>query len=428
MTVGLAFNFTCDSFDILISLILCVSLFVDRDNSNKLHRYFTYMVLLNILMTLCDMPDWLPIGVLPDRQQYLLVFITSIFYWVFFYLLMCSFFFYECEYVRPLQSIPSVPRLAMILFTVFCCVLVTVTAFFGLSFFVDDQSEYIRGPLYPVMVGLFIIQDLFCFYVPLKCYTRMRTKEMVFMFIYAVIPIVALLFQAAFRGLAIQNIATTLALLLAYINVQTELSFTNQQEQAEKLTHVLVEAIEAKDQYTKGHSARVAQYTYEIAYRMGYNNQQLNDIYLVALLHDVGKMGIPDAIINKNGRLTDTEFAIIRKHPTIGANILRAFPAFSEGARYHHERYDGKGYPEGLAGHKIPEAARIIAVADSYDAMTSNRSYRNVMPQDAVRKEIIRGMGTQFDPKIADIMVDIIDEDTEYNNRQHVEENKDPYR
>ena len=142
---------------------------------------------------------------------------------------------------------------------------------------------------------------------------------------------------------------------------------------------------------------------------------------MMGLLHDVGKIGVPDAIINKNGRLTDDEFMAIKTHPSVGADILKNitdYPELMTGARYHHERYDGKGYPEGLSGEDIPEVARIIAVADTYDAMTSNRSYRSAMPQDKVRAEIERCSGSQFDPRFAAIMLKMMDEDVGYEMRE----------
>ena len=145
------------------------------------------------------------------------------------------------------------------------------------------------------------------------------------------------------------------------------------------------------------------------------------DIYMVGLLHDVGKIGISDAIINKPGRLTDEEFAVIKTHPAVGAEILGKIddlPELKVGAHWHHERWDGRGYPNGLKGNEIPELARIIAVADTYDAMTSNRSYRALMPQDRVRAEIARCSGSQFDPRFADIMLDMIDEDSDYTMRE----------
>lgn len=175
--------------------------------------------------------------------------------------------------------------------------------------------------------------------------------------------------------------------------------------------------IDAKDRYTNGHSLRVAKYSSELARRMGKEMQEIMDIYYIALLHDIGKIGIPDGIINKKGRLTDEEYESMKKHPVIGAQILEnisEIPDISVGAHWHHERYDGGGYPDGLAGEEIPQVARIIGVADAYDAMTSNRSYRDLLPQSAVRSEIEKGKGTQFDPEIADLMLEMMEEDTEY--------------
>ncbi len=183
----------------------------------------------------------------------------------------------------------------------------------------------------------------------------------------------------------------------------------------------LAGAIDAKDTYTNGHSSRVAEYSREIARRYGYNMKEQSDIYIIGLLHDVGKIGVPDYVINKPGKLTDEEFAYIKKHPVIGSQILKnikEMPKLSIGARWHHERYDGTGYPDGLVGEEIPEEARIIAVADAYDAMSSQRSYRNIMPQEKIRSEIINGSGTQFDPRFAEIMVKMIDNDTEYKMRE----------
>lgn len=187
------------------------------------------------------------------------------------------------------------------------------------------------------------------------------------------------------------------------------------------IIQTLADAIDAKDTYTNGHSDRVASYSREIAKRYGYNEKQLRDIYMMALLHDIGKIGVPDAVINKPSRLSDEEFEQIKNHPVLGARILKhikEMPRLASGARWHHEKYGGGGYPDNLSGDEIPEEARIIAVADAYDAMTSNRSYREALPQHVVRAEIEKGKGTQFDPVFADIMISIIDDDTEYLMRE----------
>ena len=183
----------------------------------------------------------------------------------------------------------------------------------------------------------------------------------------------------------------------------------------------LANAIDAKDTYTNGHSDRVAEYPKEIARRYGYSPKRQDTIYMMGLLHDVGKIGVPDAVINKPAKLTEDEFEMIKNHPVMGAKILKdikEMPELATGARWHHERYGGGGYPDGLKGEDIPEEARIIAVADAYDAMTSRRSYRSILPQNVVRDEIEKGKGTQFDPVFADIMLSMIDEDTEFKMRE----------
>lgn len=191
------------------------------------------------------------------------------------------------------------------------------------------------------------------------------------------------------------------------------------------VVHSLADSIDEKDTYTNGHSGRVAKYSREIAGRYGYSEEEQDNIYMIGLLHDVGKIGVPDAVINKPAKLTDEEFEMVKTHPEKGARILqniKEMPALAIGARWHHERYGGGGYPDGLAGDEIPEQARIIAVADAYDAMSSRRSYRDILPQEVVRREIEKGKGTQFDPKFADIMLAMIDEDAEYSMREGYED------
>jgi putative nucleotidyltransferase with HDIG domain len=179
----------------------------------------------------------------------------------------------------------------------------------------------------------------------------------------------------------------------------------------------LAYTIDAKDRYTSGHSQRVANYSLELAKRMGKSKEEQQIIYHAGLLHDVGKIRVPEEVINKPGKLNEDEFNQIKMHPVSGYHILKDIyddKRIATGAKYHHERYDGTGYPNGLSGSNIPEIARIIGVADAYDAMASNRSYRSALPQEAVRSEIYNGRGKQFDPEIADIMLTMIDEDKEY--------------
>ncbi len=207
-----------------------------------------------------------------------------------------------------------------------------------------------------------------------------------------------------------------------YIGYRNEqISSRKVEEMNIQVVSALAAAIDAKDNYTNGHSSRVAEYSRMIAARSGYSKPEQDEIYLMGLLHDVGKIGVPDEVINKPSKLTEEEFDLIKRHPVIGNSILGSIkerPKLATGARWHHERYDGKGYPDGISGEQIPEEARIIAVADAYDAMTSRRSYRDVMPRDKVRSEIEKGIATQFDPRFARIMLQMMDEDTDYSMRE----------
>ena len=186
--------------------------------------------------------------------------------------------------------------------------------------------------------------------------------------------------------------------------------------QMEKLSIQMVEtlanAIDAKDRYTNGHSYRVSEYSVRLARRLGWSEERVNILKYEALLHDVGKIGVPDSVLNKETRLSDIEFAIIQSHTFLGGEILRGtdtIPGAWEAARHHHERVDGRGYPDGLKGEEIPEAVRIICIADSFDAMSSNRVYRKALPREVIRGELVKGKGTQFDEGFVEVFIEMYD-------------------
>lgn len=186
-----------------------------------------------------------------------------------------------------------------------------------------------------------------------------------------------------------------------------------EQEILSQAVKTFVNFMDAKDSYTRGHSARVAQYALEIGRRMGKSEEELDRLYIIALMHDVGKMSIPDQVLNKPGKLTEEEFATIKTHTTRAESILSSFTAIeqvSDGAKYHHERYDGMGYPEGRAGKDIPECARIICIADAYDAMSTDRCYRSKLQTDEIISELKRCAGSQFDPDIVPVMIDYLED------------------
>jgi HD-GYP domain-containing protein (c-di-GMP phosphodiesterase class II) len=172
--------------------------------------------------------------------------------------------------------------------------------------------------------------------------------------------------------------------------------------------HAMTAAIDAKDRYTRGHSERVALMGSRLAGAVGMSDEQVERIRIAGLVHDVGKIGVPEAVLRKPGRLTDEEFEQIKRHPRIGYDILRDIGPLADvlpGVLYHHERWDGRGYPEGLAASGIPLMGRLLAVADAFDAMSSDRSYRPALPREKVLREMIDCAGSQFDPELAPIFV-----------------------
>jgi polar amino acid transport system substrate-binding protein len=181
-----------------------------------------------------------------------------------------------------------------------------------------------------------------------------------------------------------------------------------------KMVTLLVKTLEYYDKYTQGHSERVAKYAVKVAEKLDLPPEKIKKIYWASLLHDIGKIYVPQNILNKNGRLTQDEFEIIKIHPIKSEEILKQVDEFKDLAeivRHHHERWDGLGYPDGLSAYEIPLESRIIAMSDAFDAMTSERPYKRAMTLEEAILEIEKNKGTQFDPQIAEIMIKIIKEE-----------------
>lgn len=319
--------------------------------------------------------------------------------------------------------------------------LVIISQFTGLYYTFDETNHYQRAAFYPI--SYIFPTAIMLIMLSLLVKYRDRLRRLIFypLMLFATVPIIAAVGQYFAYGLSLVNMSIVGMAVVLFVFViidmnvtvlrahDIEIDYLKKQQKSMKLLFeqtatALVNAIDAKDKYTHGHSSRVAEYSRKIARLSGKSEEECDEIYFSALLHDVGKIGIPSRIINKEGKLTDEEYEEIKKHPEIGENILSSiseYPYLSIGAHHHHERYDGKGYPMGLKGEDIPEIARIVAVADAYDAMTSKRSYRDAIPQSKVREEIIKGAGSQFDPTFASIMQHVIDLDTEYELREREE-------
>ncbi len=202
----------------------------------------------------------------------------------------------------------------------------------------------------------------------------------------------------------------------------------NQLKMGNEMILTIAQAVDAKDGNTRQHSVRVSEYSVLIAKKLGYSDEACEELRKIALLHDIGKIGIPDRVLNKPTRLTDEEYEIMKSHVTLGAEILKNFTLIdhvADGALYHHERYDGRGYVHGLKGEEIPLNVRIIGIADAFDAMTANRVYRKKLDFEYVLEEIKKGSGTQFDPQLVKIMIGLIEEGTIDVNRIYGTESRE---
>lgn len=235
--------------------------------------------------------------------------------------------------------------------------------------------------------------------------------------IYFIVSISGIFIGIGMLILLFVNIIRTMKHVRSLEEKRQEEEMNRRKQQMEQMSlqvmQTLSMAIESKDEYTRGHSHRVAEYAAILANELGWNQKEVANLKYAASLHDIGKVGIPDTILNKPTRLTEEEYTIIKNHTVIGAEILKNVTLIDhvvEVARNHHERYDGHGYPDGLKGRAIPLHARIVALADSYDAMRSKRIYCNALPQQTIYEEIKKNRGTKFDPELTDIFLRLLDE------------------
>jgi len=198
-------------------------------------------------------------------------------------------------------------------------------------------------------------------------------------------------------------------------DIIAELTLENQQ-QFKDIVKIVMNALKEKDEYTQGRSIRVIDYAVKMGVELGLNEQELKDLEIAAVLHDIGKLGVPDKILKKPGRLTKEEYEIMQQHSANGEKLLNGIGNLEKYKKYiraHHERYDGFGYPDGLKGEEIPLISRIIFVADTFDAMTSNRPYRQGLPTQVAVDELIKCSGTQFDSHIVEAFVNVINREQE---------------
>ena len=375
----------------------------------------------------------------PSAVGYWMVRICNFFVYMTTLTLIHAFTLYLADTFRVDLKLPVPKQLRFTGFFIFIGeLLVVVSQFTGLYYTFDEMNRYSRSSLYPICYVFPSLAIVFLFLALLYSRKQIRTNVWVTLVLFTVIPMIAAVLQYFLYGLYLTDMAIIGMVVVLYVFTLVDTRNTIEQTQQREVQMLkqeqenmqdlfsqtaiaLVSAIDAKDAYTQGHSARVGNYSRKIAELSGKSEKECDEIYYAAILHDVGKIGIPDHIINKNGKLTPEEYEVIKSHPVIGYQILskiNKYSYLSAAARYHHERFDGNGYPDRLKGTDIPELARIISVADAYDAMTSNRSYRSQLSQEQVRQELIRCSGTQFDPEFARIMLQLVDQDKDYRLRE----------
>ena len=320
---------------------------------------------------------------------------------------------FACEITKPAKVIGTISAVH-----VFIEVLML---FYGGIFYITADGVYHRGRFYIIYIIMYLIAYLYTLVIIALINRGYKSKD-VGSVVMIVITVIAGLIPSIIDGsIRIAYLCVTLLIIMEYMyfealyeqDMQKKIAVHNE-SMSRELIRTLSYTLEAKDAYTKGHSMRVAEYTRIIASHMDFDKETVEKLHFAATLHDIGKIGIPDTVLNKPGRLTDREFNVIKMHTTIGADILKNIDTIryaSDIARYHHERYDGYGYPDGLSGENIPIEARIVAIADTYDAMTSRRVYRRkVLSEDVIREEFDKNKGKQFDPGLTELFLRLLDE------------------
>ena len=380
----------------------------------------------------------------PSRTGYIMVRLSNFFVFFLTPALVLYFNMYLSDLLRVEGKRDSVSvRLKFVQIASFFAMALAIFAHFtGLYYTFDEMNVYHRGP------GFII-----CYILPVVCpiiqYTVIRQYKKFFsraiyisLVLYLAVPIAMSIVQIFAYGLSLANmsmvIVSALMYVFTYIDINDTVERIHKTEmeslQAERSSMkrlfdqtalAFVSAAEARDRYAKGHSFRVAEYSRRLARFCGKSEDVCEAAYYTGLLHDVGMVGLPDSIVGKEDTLTAEEHDELKKKPVIGAEILSGiteYPYLSKAARSIKERYDGTGYPDGLKGEEIPELARIVSVAEAYDAMKTKKRTRGALPPAFIREEFIKGAGVQFDPEIAGFMVQMIDADV---NEQKDDENEE---
>ena len=437
-TTNIALDMLC--FCIFIT-VLGSALFEKRGRSKAKH-YFVMIIISTIMLIIGDSCDWIFSGKAGTIYHYIMWFGLELFYLFSGFLLNSLINYLKCiiEKRGTVSPIFSYIGKGIIVYYVLFCL---ATIFTKSVFYIDEFNVYKRGSLFLVSQIPVALYSLIILMVII--YRKsLIAKERIFFIMLTLSPAVGEILQVIKPGIAFLMPTMTIGLLFLFIFVQTNKEFDESEmlkaeleeeknelnleiEKKNKMImqdmHALTKLSEIRRGSSLGHSIRVGNYTREIAYRLGLDEDFQIGAYYAGKLHDIGMITVSENLENKQGKLTDEEYEKVKLHTIAGYFLVKEmteYPLLIDTVRWHHEKYDGSGYPNGLKGENIPLVARIVAVANAYDAMTSNRPYRKKMTQKQVIDQLESNSGTQFDPKIVDIMLEMINEDTGYEMQEVV--------
>ena len=441
--IELSYNISYTLAAIVIGVVLLFIVAVNYSSTNLLSKRFKYFLIAALVMYSLDIATVFT----NEYAKNIPVFLNMLFNGLFFFTgsVVAILFLYYTVSIALHDSDPKKKRILYIINLVPLAanfILLFVNNFTGIFFYFNEEFVYSHGPAYlfvNVLAIVYTIESAVIFIIKRK---KFNFRQILSTILFYVLFFGSFLIQLfVFPDILLSDFGVAIGSFIVFFSIETpdyvklmatlqELNdlkasleiqvkdrtneLATEKESYEKLTletlSSLARVIDAKDHYTVGHSFRVAAYAKAMAIELGFSNEKVEQIYFAGLIHDVGKIGISESILTKPGKLNDQEFEVIKSHSALGGDILNGiyeFPIFAYVARHHHERFDGTGYPDKLNDENIPYEARIIAICDSFDAMTSDRSYRKALSDKTAIKELIDGKGTQFDPELVEVFLSL---------------------
>lgn len=420
MTIEQIVNVSFDAWSALFFVILFIGTVVSRRFDFQHARILMCLLIVSVCLNLSEIVAYVFRGNISELG-FFLVRISN------FVVFVCNHLVLLFAGIYIIVTIESkggkVPRAFKVAFVAILAIgllLLALSRLFDFYYAFDAQNRYYRIRGFWLLLTLQGVVIIGFTLLTLANWRKLIPLERASFLMVELLPVVAIVMQLFTYGISLTTFASTISIAMIFMTFEYECAreiITRERKMLDEVIMAMAQAIDAKDANDSGHSSRVAKYSRLIAEKMGLSKAKADRVFRVAALYDVGKLSVPEEVLNKPTELTREEFQLVKDHTVQGDEILKgitSMPELSSAAHWHHERVDGRGYPDALRGDDIPLEARIIAVADSYDAMTSDRPYRKHLTQEAARQEILDNMGTQFDPVVAQVMIDLIDEDTEF--------------